>query len=258
MADLDWFQDVLPDRTRFPDSTQWTTDDGNVVTLGALRQQEALRQRAYQERYNMLLQEKAEADRLIRERVLATAPAAPTAASGQPDDFYANDPILGPVWRENQATKAEIGSVKQTLTNLEKILQGMQAWPGQMAVVLKTQQLQQRDQSVNLPKVIETATELQKKAAMPGALLDEAYRLTTWDQQMAAAKEAGMAEGKAAAEAEAAAALTAPFQPWGPTSVALPTGTPAFENDTAMLQAIYADPDMHRVWQGTVATLPLQ
>lgn len=265
MPELDWLHDILPDKDRFPDTMQWPIDQaGNTVSLGTLRQavvpstQYAALERTANDRYQALMREKAALDRQLVERLSVDPPSPATTPGVQNlEDLYNGDPVLAPIWRAHKASAEELGTVKSTMTKMEKLLNDMQAWPGQMATILKTQQIQARDANLKPTDLFAKASELAQRAAQPGGILDDAYTLLTLDQKMAAAKAEGERLGREAAQAEwAAQQAQAPFMPSGAGSVLVPQDAPKFSNDQQLLAGLMQDIDLQRIWAGQLDSLP--
>jgi len=267
MPELDWLTDILPDRDKFPDTMQWPIDQaGNTVSLGTLRRavvpsnQYQQLQSQSQERYQALMREKAALDRQLVER-LSTEPAPTRGTPASPgtslDDLYSADPVLSGLWSQTKSTADAVTQFTKGLDELKSLYTSLAQGLSQIPVVLKTQQIQAQDPSVNPQKLFESATALSQRAAVPGGILEDAYRLLTYDQKLAAAKADGERAGREQAEqAWAAQQALAPFQPNGSGAMVVAPAPPTFTNEQDLMTAVLRDPDIHRVWTGQLDTLP--
>jgi hypothetical protein len=249
MAELSW-SDILADRTRYPDSMTWPLDDGSTVTLGALRgavvpQQTATQtERQYQERMQALEREKAYLQEMVTQRAAGPEP---TTTPPQTYD-YGNDPLFKPLWeRANSAYDYSVQN-QQTLKAMQQLQAQIAATLQQIPVVLKVQQLQQRDPQLNTEQFFQFAKE---KGFTPNQY-DDAYKLLTYDQQMAKAREEAAAAAVEQAKGEWQQQMQVPYSAYGPPHLEA-TQEQRYGLTPALDKAILNDPEMWAVWNGQTA-----
>jgi hypothetical protein len=255
MADLSW-HDLLNDAARFPDTMQWTMEDGSQIALGTLRQTlkgsfvpqteyETLKRHSEEER-RALLADKRTIEQQLVDHLSATQQVHTPPRTAQDDvpDIYLTDPLFKPMWSEVTTTKASLAKMQELLERSEQRNQQMAQTMQQLPVVLKVQQIQAQHPGTDANRLLDIARE----NGIPPHRLDQAYTLMTHDETVAKL-QARAEKAEADLAAQAAQPPQVPYAPFGPPQT-VPNQPVKFENDQALEQAMLGDMEMYQTWNG--------
>lgn len=241
MADLNW-TDVIYNPQSYPDEMLVRDMGEHGQRLVELRRNVVPRDTAarFAQRAEVLAEEKRALEYQLAQALAAQPDAVvPNANTGSnyPID-YTTDPLLGPLHRDSQRAMEIAQANEKRLEAMIKTQQDLLGGLAQIPQMMRIEQLKQQDPNLDPARLLEFH---QRKLRQPD--LADAYRLMTYEQQLAQARETGKTEGLAQAQQDLRMNPQVPYAPYGPPqAVSLPT--PQFTTMEQAEAAALSDPEI--------------
>lgn len=255
------FVEILGDKGKYPDTTEWTLPDGTKTTVGAERakmgdmfipkedftrgQQKAAAERAQLEtEYNQKLYEQQRRELALQQQL--TSRTGNPNAGGDDLEAYLHDATFGPLARRLKQTQEANERLHQELRNQQEAIKNHEQvfWLNQHAQVLR--RLQDSDPEMKDTTKVQDFLAYAKNNQMPN--LDMAYSLYTRDRDITRARDAASKEAYERAKTE----LGAPRVPTGAnqngTTVSTNAQAPTSFDDAEQLAK--NDPEIARIMDG--------